>query len=66
MLQGKVGEHLSEERRKEIFQALVEVQDTGKWSVPQSRKVIAERFGVNDHEVRRIETEGLDRQWPPL
>lgn len=66
MLQGKVEERLSEERRKEIFQALVDTQDTGKWSVPQSRKVVAERFGVSENEIRRIELEGLDHQWPPL
>jgi hypothetical protein len=54
-----------ESRRKEIFQAVVEAQDGGA-SVPRSRKVVAERFGVSEQEVRRIEQEGLDHGWPPL
>jgi len=56
----------SESRRKEIFQALVEVQDTGSMSVADSRKVIAERFGITESQLREIEHEGLDQQWPPL
>lgn len=57
--------HLSEDRRKEIFHALVAAQD-GELSVPQSRKVIAEKFAVSELQVRQIEREGLDHQWPPL
>ncbi len=57
--------HLSEPRRKEIFQALVEAQDS-EMGVAQSRKLIAERFGVNESQVREIEREGIDQQWPPL
>jgi len=34
--------------------------------VPQSRQLIAERFGLTDAQVRDIEREGLDQQWPPL
>jgi len=54
-----------ESRRKEIFLALVEAQDGGA-SVAESRNLVAERFGVDEHEVRRIEREGLDHGWPPL
>ena len=57
---------LSEERRRAIFLALVEAQDLHEFSVPQSRQLIAERFGISDAEVRRIEREGLDEVWPPL
>ncbi len=60
-----VVEELSESRRKEIFQALVEAQDQAM-SVAQSRQVIEERFGVSDAQLREIEREGLDNQWPPL
>jgi hypothetical protein len=56
---------LSEERRKEIFAALVEAQDK-EMGVPQSRKLIAERFGLNEAAIRQIEREGVDEQWPPL
>jgi hypothetical protein len=65
MSQGQAAEQLSESRRKEIFLALVEVQDHDT-TVPQSRKVVAERFGVSEKQIREIEREGLDSQWPPL
>jgi 4-hydroxy-3-methylbut-2-enyl diphosphate reductase IspH len=58
-------ERLSERQRREIFQALVEAQDNAM-TVRQSRKVIAERFGISEKEMKEIEIEGLDRQWPPL
>ena len=54
-----------ESRRKELFLALVEAQDGGA-SVPQSRKLVAERFGVSEQEVRSVEREGLEHEWPPL
>jgi hypothetical protein len=58
-------EALSEERRKEIFLALVEAQDENV-SVAQSRKLIAERFGIGENAVKQVEREGLEGQWPPL
>jgi len=58
-------ETLSEERRKEIFLALVEAQDQAM-DVPKSRKLVGERFGVSENQVRQIEREGLEQQWPPL
>jgi hypothetical protein len=54
--------NLSEPRRKEIFHALVEAQDHAM-AVPQSRTVIAERFGVSESKVREIEREGLGLHW---
>jgi len=58
-------EQLTEDRRKELFLALVEAQDQ-KIAVPKSRKLVVERFGVSESQVRRIEREGLECQWPPL
>jgi hypothetical protein len=49
----------------EIFMALVEAQDQ-EMSVAQSRKVIGERFHISESQLRQIEDEGLERQWPPL
>jgi hypothetical protein len=63
--QEEPGQTLSEERRKEIFLALVELQDQ-ELSVAKSRQVIAERFGLSDENLRDIEREGLDNGWPPL
>jgi hypothetical protein len=65
MSQRKIEENPPEALRKEIFQALVDAQDQ-EMTVPQSRKLIAERFQVSENLVRDIEREGLDRQWPPL
>jgi DNA-directed RNA polymerase sigma subunit (sigma70/sigma32) len=65
MAQGKGAESLPEVRRKEIFLALIDAQDH-ELGVVQSRRRVAERFGVSDSQVRQIEREGLDRQWPPL
>jgi hypothetical protein len=58
-------EDLSEERRREIFLALVDAQDR-EMTVPESRQEVASRFGVNESQVRKIEREGLDNNWPPL
>ena len=55
----------SESRRKEVFLALVTAQDA-EMSVAQFRKEIAQRFGITEAEVVRIEREGLDGNWPPL
>ena len=65
MSQDQAAPPLSEDQRKEIFLALVEAQDQAM-SVAQSRQTISERFGITDAQVRDIEREGLDQQWPPL
>jgi hypothetical protein len=56
---------LTEPRRKEIFLALVDAQDHAQ-SVAESRKTVAQRFGVSESKVRDIEREGLENEWPPL
>jgi hypothetical protein len=53
------------EERMVMFLALVEAQDN-RMTVAQSRKAVAERFGVSEKLVRQIEQEGLDATWPPL
>ena len=60
-----MAEPLPEALRREIFLALVDAQDHGM-PVDLSHKVVSERFGVREGEVRRIEREGLDNDWPPL
>jgi hypothetical protein len=55
----------AEPQRKEIFLALVEAQDRSI-TVTESRKEVAERFGMSEIQVRTIEREGLDKRWPPL
>jgi hypothetical protein len=65
MARGNVGDMPPEAMRKEIFHALVDAQDQ-EMSVSQSIRWIAERYGVSEEQVRLIETEGIDEQWPPL
>ena len=57
--------NLSELVRKEIFSALVEAQDQ-EMPVAQSRREIARRFSISEEELRAIEREGLDNNWPPF
>jgi hypothetical protein len=65
MPQQNLEEILPEARRMEIFLALVETQDQDV-GVIRSRQLVANRFGVSEDQVKRIEQEGLDREWPPL
>ncbi len=65
MTQDQTDQQLSEDRRKEIFLALVDAQDH-EMDVGQSRRLVIQRFGVTESQIRQIEREGLDRQWPPL
>jgi hypothetical protein len=56
---------LPEDRRKEIFRALVEAQDQGT-AVADSRTSVARRFNITERQLREIEREGLNETWPPL
>jgi hypothetical protein len=60
-----MAEVLTEERRREVFAALVAAQDGGL-DVPASRKKVAADYGLTPKRVEKIEREGLDAEWPPL
>ena len=60
-----MSENLSEDRRKELFLALVDAQDH-EMEVAQSRRLMVQRFDVSESQVRQIEREGMENQWPPL
>jgi hypothetical protein len=53
------------EERKRVFLALVAAQDGGM-AVAKSWKAVAKQFSSSEPQVRRIEQEGLDGEWPPL
>ena len=53
------------EQRQVIFKALVEAQDGGQ-GVAASRTAVARQFSVSEEQVKQIEREGSDNQWPPL
>jgi hypothetical protein len=58
-------ETLPEERRRELFAALVAAQDEGLGVVASREKVTAEH-GITTEQLQEIEREGLKAQWPPL
>lgn len=61
----QVSDELTEERRKELFAALVRAQDDGL-TPKESRASVAKEFGVAVEDVCEVEEEGLDRNWPPF
>jgi hypothetical protein len=60
-----MNETLSEERRRDVFAALVAAQDQGL-GVTDSRERVATEHQLALKEVLQIEQEGLNGQWPPL
>ena len=61
----KASKQLTLDQRMQLFKELVEAQDQ-ELGTARSRQLIATRFGVEESEVRRIEEEGLQEEWPPL
>jgi hypothetical protein len=57
---------LTLQQRREIFHALVTTQDMGIMTVPQSRQHVIKQFDITDAQLRQIEEEGLEKEWPPL
>lgn len=57
---------LTTQQRQEIFLALVSVQDLGLMTVPQSVQHVIKQFDITEAQLRQIEDEGIDKEWPPL
>jgi len=57
---------LTIQQRKEIFHTLVSTQDLGIMSVAQSRQQITKQYEITEAQLRQIEDEGLNKEWPPL
>jgi hypothetical protein len=53
-------------QRREIFHSLVTTQDMGLMSVAESRQHVTKQFEISDSQLRQIEDEGLEKEWPPL
>jgi len=56
---------LTQQQKQEIFHALVTTQDVVS-NVPRSRQLVSERFDITDKQLREIEDEGIENEWPPL
>ena len=57
---------LTTQQRQEIFHALVTTQDLGLMSVAESVQHIVKQFDITEAQLRQIEDEGIDKEWPPL
>ncbi len=57
---------LTIQQRREIFHALVAIQDSGIMPVTESRLHVGKQFEITETQVRQIEEEGLEKEWPPL
>jgi hypothetical protein len=56
---------LTLQQRQEIFKDLVMTQDV-VMNVRKSYQMVTEKFEITDAQLRQIEDEGLDKEWPPL
>src|SRR6516164_1435890 len=56
---------LTLQQRRDIFHDLVLTQDMVT-NVPRSRKIVTEKFEITETQLRQIEEEGLEKEWPPL
>jgi hypothetical protein len=53
------------QQRQEIFHYLVMTQDVVH-NVRKSYQMVTEKYEINEKQLREIEDEGLDKEWPPL
>jgi hypothetical protein len=56
---------LTVQQKQEIFHALVTTQDL-VGNVRKSYEIVTEKFQISDDQLKQIEDEGLDKEWPPL
>jgi hypothetical protein len=56
---------LTQEQKQEIFHVLVTTQDVIT-NVAKSRQMVTEKFDITEKQLREIEDEGIDNEWPPL
>jgi hypothetical protein len=56
---------LTLQQRREIFHTLVLTQDMVN-NVPRSRQIVTEKYDITEAQLRQIEEEGLEKEWPPL
>jgi hypothetical protein len=57
---------LNVQQRKEIFHALVATQDLGLMNVAESMRHVIEQYHITESQLRQIQDEGIEKEWPPL
>jgi hypothetical protein len=60
-----IGRRLSTEEKKEIFSHLVATQDAVA-NVRKSYEMVTEQFSISEEQLKAIEDEGVENEWPPL
>jgi crotonobetainyl-CoA:carnitine CoA-transferase CaiB-like acyl-CoA transferase len=60
-----MSKRLTVEQRREIFRELVHTQDVVR-NVPRSKQLVTKKYGITEAQLKQIEDEGIERQWPPL
>jgi len=64
-----IGRRLTMEEKKEIFSQLVATQDATQGSLDWVRKsyeLVTGQFSISEEQLKAIEVEGSDNDWPPL
>lgn len=56
---------LSIDQRRRIFKELVVAQDE-QLGVAESRRKVMTDHELSDEQLKEIENEGIDKEWPPL
>jgi hypothetical protein len=57
---------LTVQQRKDIFRELVITQDEGRLSVAESLEHVRANYHITEHQLRQIQEEGIEKEWPPL
>jgi hypothetical protein len=66
------GRRLSTEEKMEIFSHLVATQDALQGAgdaghfVRKSYEMVTEQYAISEEQLKAIEEEGNDKDWPPL
>lgn len=56
---------LTLDQRRRVFRELVTAQDA-QVGVTASRQQVMTEFGLEEDQLKAIEEEGIDKEWPPL
>ena len=57
---------LTIKQKQEIFRALVDLQDAQSVTIGESIQQVCQQFGITEHQLDKIQEEGIEREWPPL
>jgi hypothetical protein len=61
-----VGRRLTTDEKKEIFSHLVATQDALGTNVRKSYEMVTVQYSISEEQLRAIEDEGVEHEWPPL